>query len=188
MATKAQYFVVFLTNDNVDESKKLMQVFMKECFSNTAKSCKWRSSTHSRSHFQFDVTKAGTTYEIDLYCLNGTEDSLKGPDFQADDGTHRTMDLELVKGLAVVGSLDDQKEKKYKEMRDEVKKRIATYKTEKGLGPKDCDFTVAIQNNVEGFDKDKLLKKVKEHKEWEPTKTLCASTSAELLEALVGSL
>ena len=38
------------------------------------------------------------TYEIDLYCLNGTEDSLKGPDFQADDGTHRTMDLELVKG------------------------------------------------------------------------------------------
>ena len=57
-----------------------------------------------------------------------------------------------------------------------------------GLGPKDCDFTVAIQNNVEGFDKDKLLKKVKEHKEWEPTKTLCASTSAELLEALVGSL
>ena len=32
----------------------------------------------------------------------------------------------------MVGSLDDQKEKKYKEMRDEVKKRIATYKTEKG--------------------------------------------------------
>jgi len=187
MAIKAQFFVVYLGNDNVDESKKLMQTFMKECFPNTAKSCKWQSSTNQRSHFQFDVTKDAKSYEIDLFCLNGNQDSLKGPDFQSDDGTHRPINMELVKGLVVVGSMDDTKEHKYKEIREEAKKRITVYKNEKGLGPKDCDFIVGIQNNVEGFDKDKLVKKVKDHKEWDSTKTVCASNSAELLEGLLGA-
>ena len=58
MATQAQFHLVYLGGENVDESRKLMQVFMKDAFANTAKSCKWQSSANNRSHVQFDVQKA----------------------------------------------------------------------------------------------------------------------------------
>ena len=66
MATKAQLFMVFLNNDNVDQSKELMQVFMKQIFPNTSKGCKWQSSIHGRSHFQFDVDLDGKVTHLSL--------------------------------------------------------------------------------------------------------------------------
>ncbi|XP_063716881.1 uncharacterized protein LOC134844228 [Symsagittifera roscoffensis] len=185
---QAQFLVVYLNNENCEESKKLMQTLMKDSFPNTVKSCKWRSSTAPRSHFQFEITQEGKTFEMDLFCLNGSEESLKGSDFLTDDGTHRSLNMELVKGFVVVGSLDDQKERKYKEIREEAKKRIPLFRQDKGLGAKDTNFIVGIQNNVEGLDKDKIVKKVKDHKEWDSSKTVCASNNKELLEGLVKAI
>jgi len=158
---------------------------MKEAFPNTAKSCKWRSSTNSRSHFQFDVTLDGKAYQLDYFCSNGSHDSLKGSDFQTDDGTHRSLNMDLIRGFIVVGKLDDVKEHKYKEIREEVKKRIPTYRNEKGLGPKDNNFLVGIENHVENFDEAKVVKKIKDHKEWDSTKTVCGATSAEMMQNLI---
>ncbi len=112
-----------------------------------------------------------------------------------------------------MGSVEDAKDKKYKEIREETKKRVEIYRKEKcsypskhfvqfcrvslceysvslfsALGEKDSNFLVGIQNNVEGFDSSKLVKKVKETKDWDSEKTVCASSAAEMLQGLVKAL
>ncbi len=56
------------------------------------------------------------------------------------------------------------------------------------LGATDSNFLVGILNNVEGFDSSKLVKKVKDTKDWDSEKTVCASSAAEMLQGLVKAL
>ena len=60
----------------------------------------------------------------------------------------------LFPGVVIAGSVEDAKDKAYKPLRDEVKKWVATYKTERGQYPT-YKYTL-FENNL--LDADSLRK------------------------------
>jgi hypothetical protein len=181
-----QFLVVYLDNNNEEESKKFMQVFMKEVFPNTAKGCKWRSSTTKRTHFQFEVTPASTQLQVDLFCLNESDSAeMVTSEFQADDGAHRPLNVKCLRGFIIVGRVEDPKKKEFKVLRDQVITQADHYRKAKGLGPKDVDFIVGVVNTIPEFDSKILEKKLKEKKLTDPSKTFYANSAGSLMTKLV---